>query len=230
VCLFGLTVAHGFSSANAQTPSEDAHARQLFDNGLTLYREGVYELALKAFLEAYEISKRPQLLWNIASALEHLHRYEESIEYLNRWRIYAPADQQESIKRKLDRLAILKRERERLIQPRTGLSIPALPVAVIASGLLSVGVGTVFGLQSTRARDSLENYCAGSEYPCQANGYDLIKKERRLALGADLCFLGGAAVVTTGVVLWAHKARVSKKRESVRLVPTSRGVEFHGAF
>lgn len=60
-------------------PRLDAEARALFLAGETAYDAGRYEAALEYFTRAHELSGRPGLLFNIASASERLRRDEEAL-------------------------------------------------------------------------------------------------------------------------------------------------------
>jgi tetratricopeptide (TPR) repeat protein len=98
--------------ALAQQPDPDGVARQLFENGERLYDEGHYEQAIVAFQEAYALSGRPALLYNMANAYERLGRLEEAIEALNEFRIHASPEQQEVL---FSRVAALQ---QRLLEER----------------------------------------------------------------------------------------------------------------
>lgn len=62
--------------AFAQDPdasaSVDAEARSLFEAGRTAFRDGRFEAARDHFQHAYDLSQRPELLYNIASANDRL--------------------------------------------------------------------------------------------------------------------------------------------------------------
>src|SRR5438105_2670 len=75
------------SHADAQTKPEraDQRARELFVKGDAAYAEARYEDALAAFQDAYELSGRPQLLFNIANALERLGRLPEAVDALEKY-------------------------------------------------------------------------------------------------------------------------------------------------
>lgn len=60
--------------------SEDQQARALFDAGRTAYDAGRFEQAMRYFREAYELSHRPALLFNIASAADRLLDIEAALE------------------------------------------------------------------------------------------------------------------------------------------------------
>ena len=67
------------SSAEAQTTA-DEEARALFEAGRLAFSRGRYEQALGHFQEAYELSHRSALLYNIGTTLDRLRRDEEAIE------------------------------------------------------------------------------------------------------------------------------------------------------
>ncbi len=56
--------------AGAQAPSPDELARRHFESGAAYLQESDYDNALKAFQKAYELSKRPAILINIATVEE----------------------------------------------------------------------------------------------------------------------------------------------------------------
>lgn len=62
--------------AHAQDSSRDSQARALFEAGATAYNGGRYEQALRYFREAYELSERPALLFNIGMSADRLRQDE----------------------------------------------------------------------------------------------------------------------------------------------------------
>lgn len=84
ILLLGLSVA-SFSflrPALAESPAIDAEldeaARITFQRASAAFDEGDYETALARFRQAYELSPRPQLLYNIAATLDRLRRDDEA--------------------------------------------------------------------------------------------------------------------------------------------------------
>lgn len=67
--------------AHAQGDSEtlDQAARITFLQGQEAFEAGDYETALAKFQQAYELSQRPMLLFNIGSTLDRLRRDEEAL-------------------------------------------------------------------------------------------------------------------------------------------------------
>jgi tetratricopeptide (TPR) repeat protein len=91
-------------SQSAFAKTDDERARDLFRNGKMLFDEERYEEALKAFEEAYKLSERHLLLYNIASTHEKLGDFEKAQKLLYEYRIYAPPEDQESLRLKIEGL------------------------------------------------------------------------------------------------------------------------------
>ena len=60
----------------------DEAARLTYRKGKVAFEKGDYEEALSRFRQAYELSPRPTLLYNIATALDRLRRDEETVATL----------------------------------------------------------------------------------------------------------------------------------------------------
>ncbi len=63
----------------------DQAARLTFQSARQAFLAGDYELALERFQQAYRLSPRPMLLFNIAATLDRLRRDEETVVYLRRY-------------------------------------------------------------------------------------------------------------------------------------------------
>lgn len=74
----------GGSTAHAQTPgaleADDAEARTVYQAGVQAYESGRYDRALDYFRRAYELSHRPQLLYNIGQTADRLRRDQEALQ------------------------------------------------------------------------------------------------------------------------------------------------------
>jgi tetratricopeptide (TPR) repeat protein len=68
--------------AGAQAPSPDELAKRHFDSGAAYLQESDYDNALKAFQKAFELSKRPAILINIATVEERRGNVEGAIKAL----------------------------------------------------------------------------------------------------------------------------------------------------
>lgn len=104
--LWLAAAAHAQNLPPAPDPSsvpaaDDARARELFENGSLLYDEGRYEDAIAAWKEAWRLSGRSLLLFNMANATERLGRYDEAMDLLSRYRAFAPAEERETLDRRI---------------------------------------------------------------------------------------------------------------------------------
>lgn len=86
-----FAVALGAAPVQAQGNADSEHAeldeaaRVLFDQGTRAYDSGNFELALERFETAYELSERPQLLYNIAVAHDRLDHKAEALGFYERF-------------------------------------------------------------------------------------------------------------------------------------------------
>ncbi|MEM7604555.1 MAG: tetratricopeptide repeat protein, partial [Myxococcota bacterium] len=85
IALLGTLGSSGFASeAIAQESegrsAEEREARALFSAGEVAYSAGRYEDALERFSSAYELSGRPELLYNIGLSADRLRRDEDALE------------------------------------------------------------------------------------------------------------------------------------------------------
>lgn len=114
----GLAFAPLRVSAQAAAPTADEkaanlkRAEELYRNGERLYTEGSYESAILAFQESYELSKEPQLLYNIGNAHERLGDFANSRRYLDQYRAFAPEKEREALSRRIQALDQRQREKE----------------------------------------------------------------------------------------------------------------------
>jgi tetratricopeptide (TPR) repeat protein len=85
---FATLVPH---EAVAQAGStEDEAARLTFLSAREAFVAGDYETALQRFRQAYQLSQRPGLLYNIAQTLDRLRRDQETVDALRRYLQAAP--------------------------------------------------------------------------------------------------------------------------------------------
>jgi hypothetical protein len=73
-----LVTASGASAQ--QVSSSEQMARNIFEAGRAAYEAGRFDQALRYFQEAYDLSQRPALLFNIASAADRLQENQRAIE------------------------------------------------------------------------------------------------------------------------------------------------------
>lgn len=124
VVLVGLAVvALGPAPASAQPPTvqevapgRDEEAYMLFRAGTVAYENGRYEEALERFDEAYELSHRPELLYNVGLAHDRLRHDAEALAAFDAFLAQAPADapRRPEVERRVEVLRQTLAEREAL--------------------------------------------------------------------------------------------------------------------
>ncbi|MEZ4318649.1 MAG: hypothetical protein R3F61_14135 [Myxococcota bacterium] len=85
----------------AAAESDMAEAKKLYENGVRLYDEALYDEAIAAFQASYDLSKQHALLFNIANAYERKGDLANAIKTLNQYRIYASEDEQSKLDRRV---------------------------------------------------------------------------------------------------------------------------------
>jgi len=155
VCIVVVALAQPAAAA----PSEiEAAAR--FEHGRAAYQRGEYQGAYDDFKQAYLLSSRPALLYNMARALEGLKRYRESADALRAYlRVRANDPERAQIEehiRALDESERIQSASALGLQPgplraeppprrRTRTLAIVLAVSVVAVAGLAVGLGVGLG-------------------------------------------------------------------------------------
>lgn len=213
--------------------SEDAEdrARELYENGKRLYDEGAYEAAVAAWQASYDLSGNPALLFNLASAQERLGRLDAAIDSLNRYRAFAPAEEGESLERRLrslERRAALAQEEAPT--PTTPATLPTTPATApsrtqaavepvparrgasgltVAGGVLTglgggglIAGGILQGLTQARRDDALASCTtAGDGVTCLSAASPLVDEAQATATGRTAAFVSGGALLASGAAL-----------------------------
>ncbi len=217
--LSGITLALCLISGSAAAQADpDTLARRHFESGVAYLVESDYDNALKAFEKAYELSKRPDLLLNIATVHERTSKLDLAIDALQRYLAVAPeGEQKDTVRLRLANLEKRKAEQDRqAAQAQTTVSGPRRPgpldgepgivdvrkhnrvpayIAFGAGGLALTGA-IITGIMAQNEHSEVEDRCSPN---CTQ---DDISSGKRLALVSTV--LTGAAVVGAGVglVLW----------------------------
>jgi tetratricopeptide (TPR) repeat protein len=194
----------------------DERARELYLLGDDLYSQGRYEEALAAFEEAYRLSERPLLLFNIANAQERSGQWQGAIESLERYLPHADEAERsriesriESLRRRVERLEAMQQVPDEPDEPDvTPAETPeepsrslAGPLVLATGGALLAG-GVVSAILAKGARDSLEADCTVTDGRrlCPASSASDRDRDLRASVFADVFFVASAAAV--GVGLW----------------------------
>ena len=114
----------------AQSTSDDM-ARRHFDSGVAYLEESDYDNALKAFQKAYDLSKRPEILLNIATVQERQSDLRGAVASLQAYLTAAPdGEHAETVKLRIQNLEKRLKEQESAQQPAP---VPPPPVKSAAS-------------------------------------------------------------------------------------------------
>ncbi len=98
-------------AASIEWQRREQEARRYFLAGREAYQEGRYESALEHFEKSYELSGRPALLWNIATAADRLRRTDRAIEAFE---LFLAAKPDSDLRPQVEaRLRVLREERRR---------------------------------------------------------------------------------------------------------------------
>ena len=207
---------------DGQDPEQ--RAKELYQNGAILYEEGRYEDAVVAWNEAYHLSQRPALLYNIANAQERLGLWQEALDTLNRYRAYAGAGQRDSLDRRITNLERRLQEGGTTETPtdtgtetvapmlgqaptgkptRSTSSSRVLPLALLGGGAVFMTAGTAFGLSAAGARRAASESCTTVDAGtwCLEEADTALSRDRRNSVIADVGFLLGTAGLASGGVM-----------------------------
>jgi tetratricopeptide (TPR) repeat protein len=204
----------------AESDAERA-ARAHYDEGLTQYHVGHFEAAVTEFKLAYELSKKPKLLFNIAQALRLAGHHEQAIYFYRTYLRLVPdatnsGDVDEFIAASEHALRAEEArrhaaadserlERTRAAQAQAGAArerrLHRAGLITAGTGLAAAGVGAFFAVRAASAASDLTGVAdAGGTW-----SDELTRKqrdgERDDAIGTSLIVAGSAAALA-GVVIY----------------------------
>jgi tetratricopeptide (TPR) repeat protein len=220
----------------------DVDARTHFQVGQTLYEAGRFEQAGEEFLEAYRLSKRPQLLYNAYVAHRDANNFPKAIEAL---RAYLEADPdvpdrinlRARLKSMEDTVAQLKAaeaaeaaRQEAAPEPEIAVRRSWVPTAMMAggAGLVAASIGT--GVATMKKTDDLDGVRFGGNCPASQDAN--VSRARGLAVATDVLLFTGLAAGVTGLVLRLTGALDEEYEVPVAMGCHARGcgLSFHGRF
>lgn len=260
LCLCAIGVAQ--DGAAPQTPETDEmlmeeEAREHFRIGKTLLDAGRFEQAASEFEQAYKLSNRPELLYNIyiarrdaantAGAVEALRGYLDKVpdapdrinlkarlksleEALQRQKAQEEAKAAAEAEAQAQAAAAQQASTEQVPQTRTETVRSKVPWYLLGGGGALIVGGVVTGLLQMSAESELEDNCSG--FVCASDQSDNVDSAQNLALVTDILWISGVAVAGTGVVL-ALTGVLDSEREvpvTAGCSPGQCGVVFRGSF
>ena len=256
----GLVLMLGLSPALslAQTPppdgsgapdaSADARARDLYEKGDRFYAEGRYEKSIEAFREAYNLSRRPLLLFNLANAYERLGRYDEAVASLREYLPQAAEADRDAVTKRIDSLELRAKEQAGQAKPATpppaaqSTAAPARPATIegdtttpktsspvagyvlVGAGVAVLGAATVFAVLAGREKSDAEDQCAAGV--CPASAEETVDRGRTYSAVADVGFGVGALGLGAGLLtILLHDPAPTRQAAKVKVKPSLHGAE-----
>jgi tetratricopeptide (TPR) repeat protein len=241
-------------SAQAVTPPPDSaegRARESFSRGRIHYENGEFEAAALAFEEAYGLSGRHALLYNLYLAYRDANNQEKAAEalknYLDRVEVIENRAQLEARLKALQEGIEAKRKQEeaqraeavkRVIGepgPETRPDEPSeeggrwwmVPTVVAGVGALMMAGSIPTGIMARSKQKELDDKCP--DKMCDASLQATADSGKMLSYVTDGLLFGGAAVAVTGVVLLfvkkpkADDAAATARRPAPQLACSTRG-------
>lgn len=210
------------ASAAAQVPQADEDAAKAhFLAGSAYYEQANYADAVKEFVEAHRLSKRPDLLYNISVCYERLGRWDDAIASLQQYLSERPdAPDRAVIETRIQNYQ-QRRDQEAAARaqvappPMTASPTVATPaprrhvaswiVGGIGAGLLLAALGT--GVTAHLAYNDLVTKCGGTTCPGDQTLKDEAGFGRALTISTDVLLAVGGATLATGIILFIVEAR-----------------------
>ena len=199
-------------SADADQATRELEAKQHFRLGSTFYDSGRFQEAAEEFAEAFRLSGRPELLYNVYVARRDAGKLEEAVDALRSYLKAMPnAPDRINLRARLESMeAQLAAHQEREAvekEPARAATEPVetehsvVPWVLMGTGgaLLAVSIGT--GVAAKSGADKLAERC-NSDRECPSAEEGLIAKTQALALTTDVLWAVGAGAAVTGLVLW----------------------------
>jgi tetratricopeptide (TPR) repeat protein len=219
----------------------DDEARERFELGRTFLEAGRFQQAAEEFEEAYRLSGRAQLLYNVyianrdagnweaaSNALRiYLDKVPDAPDQINLRARLASMEAQAEAQREQARQAAADRERaDRLAATRKEVVRSKLPWVLIGTGGALLATSLITGIMAKTKADDLDGspLCIDGGTRCASAKKGDVESLRSLAVATDVLWITGGVVAVTGVVL-----RLSGVLDKERQVPVAASFDGHGA-
>ncbi len=208
------------NGAVASTQSQRQAAIELFGRSRTAYQDGKFKQAAELLRQAYALDPAPTLLYNLARALESDGDAQGAARaYAQYLSVDPKTKDRAAIEKRIDNLQAQIKERVELqrrleveaarktaietertasvVTPAPAPAAPSpMPWIIAGTGGATLVVGGIFGIlaqsKHTEAREEVR----------QAVSYELDQEARGIAANANIAYLAGGLMATTGIV-WA---------------------------
>lgn len=225
-------------SDQEQERNLDTEARERFELGRTFYEAGRFQQAAEEFAEAYKLSGRPQLLYNLYVANRDAGNWQVATDSLRGYLDKVPdapdritlnarleaLEAQNAVRKKEQAEAEEARRRNAVVITRPVTVRSNIPWIVASSGGALLVGSIITGVMAKSKDDDLDKACADGGKICPEWQRSNANKAYALAITTDVLWTVGAAAAVTGFVLWYSGALDTKKDVPV----ASFGVTQHG--
>lgn len=222
---FVLVLAAASTASAQELSADDVRARTHFEAGRSYFEEGAYDRARDEFQRAYDLSRRPQLLLNLATTHERLGDYQRAIEAIREYLNRTPDDpSRATLERRIQNLERLERERasgvvsttteppERTPGGAGGMDGGLLAGTIAGYGVAGVGLVLmgVFGGMALSEDSALREGCGATASctPAQVADADTFALVSDIGLGLAIA---GAAAGTILLVLGLTSSSSSER-------------------
>jgi hypothetical protein len=224
-------VALGLPALASAQEDDDTRARRHFASGESYFEEGAYEDAVREFAQAYRLSHRPALLFNLYTAEERFGRLSDAATHLEQYLQEMPPDLENRVMleaRLVNLRARIAAEAAPDPDPQTTRpDVQPSPTASNGSGDLMLGGGialgiggagfvtfAVAGVMALGERDRLRDDCMVE--PCDASSLSELNLRNTVAdIGLGL----GIAGATAGIIMLAVGATSGPSEQQVAVTP-----------
>ena len=209
------------AAAQAPTQADEEAAKAHFLAGSAYYEQANYSDAVKEFVEAHRLSKRPDLLYNVSVCYERLGRWDDAIASLQQYLSERPDAPDRAV---IDsRIQNYQQRRDQEAAARAAVAPPPLTppptvatpaprrhvaswiVGGIGAGLLLAALGT--GVTAHLAYNDLVTKCGGTTCPGDQTLKDEAGFGRALTISTDVLLAVGGVTLATGIILFIVEAR-----------------------
>ncbi len=215
------------AGANAEM---DAQARARFRVGQSLYETGRFQEAAVEFAAAYDLSQRPELLFNLYVAYRDAGDTSHAVDALRRYLAAMPASLEGrlNLEARLQSLEASLAQQEAAAQQnpqtevvyvdRTGAaqrSTHRSPVGLVIGGVGAAMIitGAITGALALGKVNDLEAMCTGNV--CPSTAASTRDSASTLVTVTDVMLFGGSALVLGGLAYWLFGPKVEEDRPPV---------------
>lgn len=202
------------------TPEQLALAKQHFDAGTQAFAEKRYEVALNEFTTSFEISKEPDLLYNLYRVAVRLEQKEMALNYLREYVRIRP-EESPKLQPEIDQLTAPSPPPAAVaaVSPPLQKTAPRWPGAVL---LVLGGASAVTGSALLIANAALP---VDDTAAAAATASDRVRSSSLTGAGAFLVATGAVELIA-GIAIYVAR----RPKERVALLPTGSGLKLVGSF